>query len=267
MKLFSIVIFNILLCSCASTVEKGQNMTPQEEHYLGRSVAATILKDSPLYKTDFNNYLNTIGKYISYNSLRPETFKGYYFGLIKNERSIALSSPGGIILISTGLLKKIKNEDQLAAILAHEVSHIALFHSQKAIDQSSWGKVGTKLGVATIAFFTGSEQLNAVVENYDELITDYSSRLINGIYNKEQEIEADKAALYILSRTGYDSEELRNVILGLSDSSSGGLLSNHPSNKTRVAKIKIEKVKRNLNEKRLRTIRFRKEKSKLELSN
>jgi predicted Zn-dependent protease len=259
-----LIFLLLFLSSCASTVEKGRNMTPREEYFLGRSVAATILKDSPLYHGKINKYLNTLGKYLAYNSSRPETYKGYYFGLIKNKRPIAISSPGGIILISTGLLNKVKNEDQLAAVLAHEISHIALYHSQKTIDQSSWSKIGSKLGVATIAFLTGSDQLNEAVQNYDELISDYSSRLIDGVYNKEQELEADKEALSILNKTGFDSMELINIIKGL-DETGGGLLSNHPSNEIRIETANSLIVDTNTNGKITRKKRYIREKEYLSL--
>jgi len=207
-----VLLICISLLGCATPTKTKKGITPKEEYYLGRSVAAKILNKSPLYKSKFNKYLNLIGKHLSYHSKRPEIFKGYFFALIKNKKPVSLATPGGIILISTGLIKELQNEDQLAAALAHEIAHIALYHSLEFSSRSTWNKVSTRLSLATIAAQKDSDQLNAAIENYDSFITDYSSKLMKGNYKIELEFEADHETLKILEKAGYDQSEFLRFI-------------------------------------------------------
>lgn len=256
MKFITIILIFIFF-SCATTTKKGENMTPREEYYLGRSVAANIVSNSKLVTGEFNYYLNTLGTHLSFFSKRPETYKGYHFGLIKDNRSIAISAPGGIILISTGLLKTLETEDQLAAVLAHEISHIALYHAQEAIDQSSVSEIGVKAGIAVIGFFTGDDTLNRAIEHYDELISDYSEKMINGIYNKDQELAADKEAFKMLAISGYNSNALIDVLYKQKNEA-GGVLSNHPSDKDRRSALQQRKPTNSNQGETERSSRFKK---------
>lgn len=241
MKSIILGLILIIVSSCSltklSSKQKSKKLTPKEEYYLGRSVAATVLASHPLVKSNFNRYLNTLGQYLAMYSKRPSTYKGYRFGLIKSKKQIAVSSPGGMILVSTGLIKKLRNEDQLAAVLAHEISHIGLYHAAEAIHQNQVNEVGTKLGMSLVTHLSKDKKVKKLLKNYDSVISEYSTKFLNGAYNKDQEVLADKYAMNILKRTGYDYRELVKVLGGLK-SKGGGLLSNHPSDKKRVSKLK-----------------------------
>src|SRR4030042_1477289 len=112
-------------------------ITEEQEYYIGRSVAALILAQYPAYdNAALNNYINTLGQAIVFNSNRPEIYAGYHFLVLDTEEVNALSAPGGFIFISKGLIRRCKNEEMLASILAHEVGHVCAKHGLQAIKKS-----------------------------------------------------------------------------------------------------------------------------------
>ena len=80
------------------------DITPEQEYYIGRTVAATCLSR---YKAQddarLNAYLNLLGQTLSRFSSRPETFGGYHFLLLRSNDINAFAAPGGLILVTRGL--------------------------------------------------------------------------------------------------------------------------------------------------------------------
>ncbi len=145
--------------------EASKDITPSEEHYIGRAVAATIISKYPLLQNPaLNSYLNKVGLLVAAASDRPETYGGYHFAVLNSDEPNAYACPGGIILVNKGLLKQIKNEDQLAAVLAHEVAHVAHRHGIGAIKnrdgQSSVSTSPEKLEASTPPTSSASSRRN-----------------------------------------------------------------------------------------------------------
>ncbi len=106
-------------------IKSAEEITPEQEYYIGRSVAASILQDYPaLDDRKANAYLNTLGQTLAMASDRPETFGGYHFLLLDTDEINAFAAPGGLILVSRGLVNCCRNEDELASVLAHEIAHV-----------------------------------------------------------------------------------------------------------------------------------------------
>lgn len=122
-------------------------MNEQEEYYVGRAVAATILGQYRLYRNErLTRYLNEVGQAVALASSRPFTYGGYHFAVLDTDEVNALACPGGIIFISRGMLKKAQNEEEVAAILAHEIAHVSHKDGLGAIQSARWAEVVTALG-------------------------------------------------------------------------------------------------------------------------
>ena len=112
-------------------------ITPEQEYYIGRSVAATLLQSYDLAdEVKLTAYLNKICMALVIHSERPELYNGYHVSILDSDQINAFATSGGHILITRGLLSCAENEDALASVIAHEIGHIQLQHSLKAIKTS-----------------------------------------------------------------------------------------------------------------------------------
>ena len=136
-----------------------EQITPEQEYYVGRAVGATIISTYKVYDNEVaTRYVNLIGQTMGMVSDKPETFGGYHFLILDSDEINAFAAPGGLIFLSRGMLRLCKNEDQLAGVLAHEVAHVNLGHAISAISNSRWTQAFTILGAEGAKSF-GGEQL------------------------------------------------------------------------------------------------------------
>ena len=146
---------------------------------------------------------------------------------IVDEPSInAGSAGGGEFLVTTGLLRR-ANDDQLRGILAHEIAHDDLGHPAK---MQVLG-VGLNLGAVLLEkLIPGSGNFAPIAGN-----------LIASSYSRPQELEADRHAVTILRRAGYDKNVMirsLNWIMQVEGNSGGGLLSTHPATDERIRALR-----------------------------
>jgi len=188
-----------------------EDFTPEQEYYIGRSVAANILgKYKPYENESLNNYLNLVGKACSLASTRPETFGGYHFLAIDTDEINAFAAPGGLIFLSKGLLKCCRSEDELAAVIAHEIAHVQYKHGLQAIRQDRITKALTM--IADEALKDQKADNKELADLFDGSIKDITTTLITNGYSRNLEFQADKGALYILVGLGYNPGALTGVL-------------------------------------------------------
>jgi predicted Zn-dependent protease len=217
-------------------------MTDEEEYYVGRAVAATILGQYRLYTNDrLTSYVNTVGRAVALASDRPFTYGGYHFAILDTEEVNALSCPGGIVFITRGMLQKTKNEDELAAVLAHEVAHVNHKDGLAAIQKSRWVEVVSILGSGA-ATKLGGAQIGQLVSLFQGSVDDVMKTLLVNGYSREQESAADLSALPFLHRVGYNPYALADFQERLAKQQAGGssrgISTTHPGMSERVVKAR-----------------------------
>ena len=217
-----------------------QDITPEQEYYIGRTVAATVLTQYKAYPTDdLNGYLNRMGQSLAQFSTKPETFGGYHFLALDSDDINAFAAPGGLILVTRGLMKCCQNEDELAAVLAHEIGHVEKVHGLRAIKTGRLGSALTILAVEAGKNLAG-EQLAEVTKAFDESINDISATLMNSGYSRKLEYEADAAAIAILQQAGYNSGALVAMLENMAknwDSSRKDFAATHPAPADRIKEL------------------------------
>ena len=216
----------------AQSERAARPMTDQEEHFLGRAVAATILGRYRLFRNDrATRYLNEAGQSLALGSDRPFTFAGYRFGILDSEEVNALSCPGGTILLTRGMLRRAQNEEELAAILAHEIGHVSGRDGLKAIQQARWMEVAALIG-SEAARKAGGAETAKLVSLFEGSVQDVVKTLLVSGYSREQEVAADRSALFLLQRFGYDPGALPDFLrkLGREQTGAGkaGMFATHP---------------------------------------
>jgi predicted Zn-dependent protease len=239
-----------------------QKLTESQEYYVGRGVAANaIVSTQGLHEGDLEDYVNRVGMSIALASDRPETFKGYYFGVLKSDLVNAFAAPGGFIFVTTAALKKMDTEDELAGVLAHEVSHVNLRHPE---DQAN--RMTQKSGVMDIlakgehleaagSIFggilgaTGHKQAGDVVSSaganlakvtkaFGSVMDGFLDEVMVKGYGRESELAADAMAVDLMTRSDvrYDPAALKAFIAKLPKADRGAW-SDHPGLEGRLQAI------------------------------
>lgn len=189
-----------------------EELTPEQEHYLGRAVGAEILVDyEPLDLPAANNYLNMLGQALALGSDRPQTFGGYRFLLLDSPEINAFAAPGGLIFVTYGMLDCCLTEEALAAVLAHEIAHVQLQHGLRAIQAARLTSAMTILATEGAKTF-GGDALAELTNAFEESIGDIVSTLVVNGYSSSQEKDADRLAVTILERVGYDPKALVQML-------------------------------------------------------
>ena len=141
--------------------------------------------------------------------------------------------------MTRGLLRCCRDEDALAAVLAHEVGHIQLRHGMQAIEKARVTEALTTLA-AEGAKSLGSREVAALTRTFEGAITDITNTLINNGYARAQEYEADRAAVTVLRRVGYDPDALLEMLQQMKRNlKPGGLdfAKTHPPPDDRIAQL------------------------------
>ncbi|GHT79844.1 hypothetical protein FACS1894130_09810 [Spirochaetia bacterium] len=235
--------------TAAAIVQSGENwlkatedITPEQAYYIGRAVGANILIN---YRIDASNpslvqYLNKIATALAINSAQPDRtlvrlYNGYHVAILDSTEINAFSTSGGHIFVTRGLLQCAASEDALAAVLAHEIAHIQLQHSIRAIKTSRITQALMYTGSSVVGAATTGTSLEELTNIFDESVTDIVSEMINNGYSRSQEFDADALALFILASAGYDPVSLLDMLRELDKNQSpGGFNKTHPAPKARI---------------------------------
>ena len=240
-------------------VEDNCSISQEEEYWLGRAVAGRILSVyKPSNNAALNDYVIKVGLSVAKFSARPDVYKGYSFQVLESKDINAVSAPGGFVFITTGLLNKLKSEDELAAVLAHEISHIQKQHGLAAIQKAHKSK-GKDIGGKIVSALTCSELTALLNEAFEAAVDDMVNTLLEKGYSRDQEFEADQIAFGILKNSGYNELGLGSALteLKLASASAGGWFSTHPSPEERIVKIGFDPANYPLTDSSIRAKRFR----------
>lgn len=140
--------------------------------------------------------------------------------------------PGGHVGVTTGLLKIVDNDDQLAAVIGHEAGHVVAHHAAERQSQNL--TTGLVLGVLGVA--AGGDTARAI-SSYGNGAAKYGFLLP---FSRKQELEADRLGVDFMQRAGYRPREA--VVLWLHMQAQGGsgspeFASTHPSDASRIAAL------------------------------
>lgn len=220
--------------------EAAKEITPSEEHYIGRAVAAMVLAKYPLLDDPaLTKYVNDVGLLVAYASDRPSTFGGYHFAVLNSDEPNAFACPGGIILINKGLLKDVKDEDQLAAILGHEVAHVSHRHGISAIKKSRWTKFAF-FAAGEVGKQYSSNEIGQLVGEFQGVVSDVAKKVMESGYSKSDEKNADENGMKFAYDAGYNPAEMIDFIKqeeAKGIGSTSGPFSSHPKAEVRVREL------------------------------
>ncbi|HET7731021.1 MAG TPA: M48 family metalloprotease [Usitatibacter sp.] len=222
--------------------EANRDFTTEEEIDLGSGITASFLGATRLHPdAGLQRYVNRVGKWVAMHSERPEL--PWSFGVIDTQTINAFAMPGGSVLVTHGLLRRLQSESELAAVLAHEIAHVVKKHQLSAIQSSlnsdvlaGFGREAAGRAIARRGDVAGlgTKAANVGVD-----------ALKNGIFlrplDRSMEYDADRMAVVLATRSGYDPYGLVAVLQMLSqsagDDSGISVFETHPSPQDRLGEL------------------------------
>ncbi len=235
-----LVLVGLPLCAEEPTPTRAiyNTFTDEEEIAMGRQAAEQTDKQMPILNSPLlTAYLNTLGQKLAKASRRPQI--EYSFRIVNTDSVNAFSLPAGYVYINRGLLDFVANESELAGVMAHEIGHVAAYHSMNDVARRYWVDQGMyqlkKAGVLD------SQQMTDLLQKYGGPVLLFADRK----FSREEESEADMLGMYNAIRAGYDPQGLISALARLANFTGNptlveGLLMNHPLPGERVKALRAE---------------------------
>ncbi len=203
-------------------------------------MAATVLEKYTAYDDPAANlYLNRLGQTLALFSERPEIYAGYCFQILDDDEINAFATPGGHVFLTTGMLRLADTEGELAAILAHEISHIQEKHGLQSIRTSRVTAALTSAALTGV-MLAGDQEIGKLTEIFEDSIADITRTLFTTGYSRSSEKEADLGAVRILRRAGYDPRSLVSFLRQMEkrwNPHGPGFARTHPSPEKRISLV------------------------------
>ena len=243
MKHLFLSLFIICLANCSVNPVTGKQdfvmISESQEIQMGRKYNAQILKQNPIYQDQsLQSYVQSIGESLAAISHRPNLI--YRFTVLDSPDINAFALPGGYIYINRGLMAYLSSEEELAAVLGHEIGHVTARHSVRQYSQSQL------MGVLSTAIEINSGRTAGNLANLA------SGALLSG-YGRDMELEADDLGAQYIYQEGYSAQGMYEVLSVLKDQeiyskkiaeqrgqepkSYHGVFASHPSNDQRLQEV------------------------------
>lgn len=254
-KLIYTLLFLNLMTSCASTTQSGVAgvqrkqflmLSAQQVENLSAQSYLQTLKEANTQKTlNVNSEqlarVQTISRHLIAQTgvFRADALKWKWeINIEQNDQVNAYCMPGGKIMVFTGLMDKLKTtDDELAAVIGHEISHALREHGRERMSIASARQAGL-MGLAILAGAANNKNAATAGVQAAAMGSTLFFALPN---NREQEREADRIGLELAARAGYNPNaavSLWQKMSAQSGSKAPEWLSTHPSNEARIADLR-----------------------------
>ena len=235
--LLSCVLLTLTGCATSST---GRNQitlfSADELNKMGISSFAEMKEKIKISKDkNTNQFVQCVASAITRNVPQSAHKGDWEVVVFDSEQVNAFALPGGKIGVYTGILAVTENQDQLAAIIGHEVGHVIESHSNERLSSSQLSKTGMSLANAVLK--------SQNVESRDTLMAGLGLGVQYGIlmpYGRTHESEADIVGQDLMARSGFNpkaSIKLWQNMAKNNKKSPPEFLSTHPSNQTRISNL------------------------------
>lgn len=213
-------------------------VTAEQEIALGLQAAPQMIQqyggEAP--DAELQRKIDAIGGRLVQRSAAQQTPYQYEFHVLNDPNTInAFALPGGQVFITTGLLRILKTEGEIAGVLGHEIGHVVGRHGAEQIAKAQLTQGLT--GAAVLATYDPSNPSSTRTAQVAMVI----SQLLQLRYGRGDELESDKLGVRFMNEAGYDPRAMLSVQKTLRDASSGGrppeFFSTHPDPERRIEQI------------------------------
>jgi len=201
-----------------------------EERQIGEDVSAKIrARFGVVQDVAVHKYVSLVGTTLARGSDRPNL--AWTFVVLDTDGVNAFASPGGLVHVTRGALGLVRNEAELAGVLAHEIGHVTRKHTVNAIQKNKAVQLGT------------GETLSGRAPFLDRIANKAYEIVLENSFDRGDELDADKAALDLAQKAGYAPASLADFLARLDDrnkdqAEKNGLFASHPETKERIGRIR-----------------------------
>ena len=232
-----------LIISCSVNPVTGERdfvlMSEDAELEMGRKYYSQILQSQALYQDPkIQSYVQSIGDSLAELSHRSDLI--YRFTVLDSPDVNAFALPGGYIFINRGLMVYLSSEEELAAVLGHEIGHVTARHSVRQISQAQ---------VLSIISYAVAREAGSAA---GDLANIASGALVAG-YGRDMELQADSLGAEYMAKQGYSALGMIDTISvlkehelystevskrrGSNQQTYHGIFASHPSNDSRLKEV------------------------------
>ncbi len=181
-------------------------LSPEDERNIGKELYDKLRKQNQLIEdTRVNAYVSQIGQKILQQSTQTRYYD-FHFSVVNNSAINAFATPGGYVYINKGLIDLIESESELAGVLAHEISHVTCRHIAQQYEKSK------KISMATLAAILAGAVLGGAGGGDVAMVSIAAAGTLQLKYSRENEEEADRMGMQLLTATGYDGAGMLNLL-------------------------------------------------------
>jgi predicted Zn-dependent protease len=238
LTLIAIAVMPLSIAAQTQLKYHSNKFSIQDDVKLGRQAAQEAEQQFPLLNDEqVRSYVERVGDRLV--AAIPPQFRhpefDYYFKVVNARDINAFALPGGPMYVNRGMIEAARTEGEMAGVMAHEISHVALRHGTAQATKSQ--KYGTFAAIAGIAgaIITRNPNVGQLAQ------APFAVYLLK--FSREYETEADILGSQIMAGAGYDPRDLANMFRTIQQQgggSSGGFLSSHPSPSDRYERINRE---------------------------
>jgi peptidase M48-like protein len=226
----AMVALSVSLVGAQTQITPPKNKySPQDDVKLGRQAAAEVEKQLPILRDDnVTSYVSDVGQRLVAAippELRHPEFN-YTFKVVNVKEINAFALPGGPMYVNRGMIEAAKTEGEVAGVVAHELSHVALRHGTAQETKATPYEVGTIAG-AILGAIVGGNAGSAIAQG-----TQFGLGTAFLRFSREFEKQADLEGTQIMARAGYDPRDMANMFKTIEQQGGSGgpqWLSDHPN--------------------------------------
>lgn len=219
----------------------GTLMSPVEMQEYGASMlyemrAYNLVLDDPL----LSDYINSLGFRLVSNSDRPDL--PFTFFIVKDDQINAFAAPGGYVGVNAGMMVAASTEDELAAVIAHEIAHITQNHLLRAYEDMKIASIPIALAMLGVLIASAGRSDDAAPAAIMTGTSLMQQRAIN--FTRKDESEADRVGIQTLARSGFDPDAMAETfetlqrVMRVNGVDIPEFLRSHPVDTRRIADAK-----------------------------
>lgn len=250
--LWAMIIATMVMASCGTTstvpitgrqhtllVNDAQVLSLSKQQYnetLSQMKVSTDATGTALVKKVGQRLANAVDSYLRANGAAADLqYYEWEFNLVQNKSANAFCLPGGKIAVYEGMLPITQDEASLAIVLGHEIAHAVAKHSAEQLSKQMRQQYGTQIATSLLSATVGESKAQ-----WASLIAQTGFSFMNLKYSRDNETEADHIGLIFAAMAGYDPQTALTFwqrMAASSTSSRAEILSDHPSDATRIASL------------------------------